>query len=238
MPGNLISSLVNFLASHLIVICLLGFVLSGLRVFGVWSAEETVHSAQVRPSAPVAPVPPAAPGPKLQKTPGTKTPEALSAEGGMQSRSANTPADLPTAPKTPRLIGGSLPIYPQNRPEPVVPSQALASEGVFRPPLAAEPVTPLTRDELVQQARRAFWNGDFEGAEAIYMDVIAQQPGDADAFGELGNLYQSMGKPGQALDAFFEAGVRLKALGETEKLKIIIALLEKEGDSRWQQLSP
>ena len=94
----------------------------------------------------------------------------------------------------------------------------------------------MTRDEFVQQARRAYWNGDFEAAEAAYMEMLLVFPGDADAFGELGNLYQSMGRPAQALDAYFEAGLRLKAEGNREKLQQIIELMQKEGDGRGDQL--
>ena len=51
-----------------------------------------------------------------------------------------------------------------------------------------------------------------------------------------GNLYQSMGRPAQALDAYFEAGLRLKAEGNREKLQQIIELMQKEGDGRGDQL--
>ena len=91
---------------------------------------------------------------------------------------------------------------------------------------------------MVQQARRAFWNGDFEGAESAYMSVISAYPEDADAFGELGNLYQAMGKDEQAMDAYFEAGILLEQAGEREKLKQIIDLLVKKGDQRIHRFTP
>ncbi len=237
MPGNLISLLANFLASHLILICLFGFVLTGLRVFGVWEEERVSQIAPVMPAAPSEGTP-VAPGSKVTQKPKTFAPKERPAVEGMGTGSSNSRGELPATPRAPRLIGGSLPIYSESRAEPAAATNHLDPEGVFRPPVVSEPMIPVTRDQLLQQARRAFWNGDFEGAEAIYMTVIAQQPGDPDAFGELGNLYEAMGKADQALDAFFEAGVRLKALGETEKLKIIMGLFEKEGDPRAQQLAP
>ena len=91
---------------------------------------------------------------------------------------------------------------------------------------------------MVQQARRAFWNGDFEGAESAYMSVISAYPEDPDAFGELGNLYQAMGKDEQAMDAYFEAGVLLKQAGDREKLQQIVDLFEKQGDQRIHQFAP
>jgi Tfp pilus assembly protein PilF len=110
----------------------------------------------------------------------------------------------------------------------------------FRPRTesAVDDEPAMTRDDMVQRARRAFWNGDPEGAEAAYLDLITAYPGDADAFGELGNLYESTGRPDAARDAFFEAGLRLKANAESEKLNKIIDLLRREGDPRADQLTP
>ncbi|MCB1798247.1 MAG: hypothetical protein KDI67_05120, partial [Gammaproteobacteria bacterium] len=143
--------------------------------------------------------------------------------------------------KAPKLIGGSIPVYSDPR---FAPSAAAAgaapADDPFRPAVVEGGDPPLagqmTRDEFVQQARRAYWNGDFEAAEAAYMEMLLVFPGDADAFGELGNLYQSMGRPAQALDAYFEAGLRLKAEGNREKLQQIIELMQKEGDGRGDQL--
>ena len=87
-------------------------------------------------------------------------------------------------------------------------------------------------DELLQRARRAYWDGEFERAEAAYMDAVTQYPGEPDPFGELGNLYEAMGKPALAQDAFFEAAVRLKERGQQEKLNEVIRLLDDKGDAR------
>lgn len=107
--------------------------------------------------------------------------------------------------------------------------------GGFRPPTAGATIPETEgggRDDLLQQARRAFWNDDFGAAEAAYMNLVAAYPRDADAFGELGNLYEAMGKPSQALDAYYEAGIRLKAAGDTAKLQQVIDLFERNEDPR------
>jgi hypothetical protein len=69
------------------------------------------------------------------------------------------------------------------------------------------------------------------------MAMISAYPADADGFGELGNLYQSMGKPQRALDAYYEAAVRLKASGEQERFHELAELLADEGDPRAAQLT-
>ena len=139
------------------------------------------------------------------------------------------------------MIGGSLPIYDQSRFKPSN-SDPLPEEGngAFRPPDEGSPPGPLTvtRDDLFQDARRAFWNGDFEAAEAAYMALVSEFPADADAFGELGNLYQAMGKPKLALDAYFEAALRLQAVGELERLTEMVELLRREGDARADRFTP
>jgi len=243
MSGSLLSSLVGWVASHLVALGLLGFLFAGLQVFGVLGpsgapgteSSVAVESAGAVRDAAVMPTPALGP--------------VESARQGEPQGSVRDNATAQLAPtgetsprrKTPKLIGGSLPVYEQSRfgspvEEPAVPA---VDEG-FRP-RAEEPsaeVPPPTRDDLVQQARRAFWNGDFEAAEAAYMALVTAYPEDADGFGELGNLYQSMGRTDAALDAYFEAGLRLKAIGETEKLSKIIDLMTREGDSRIQQLAP
>lgn len=89
----------------------------------------------------------------------------------------------------------------------------------------------------MQRARRAFWDGEFEAAEAAYMDLVAVYPEDADLFGELGNLYEAMGQEALALDAYYEAGVRLKRGDFREKLDKVIEIFEKKGDDRYRDLS-
>jgi hypothetical protein len=237
MPVNYLSVLGTFLASHLVILTLLLFLAVGLRLGGVWGAGDGV-AAETPPQGPVmgegrvpsdmGEIAPSGRPPVVSAPPST--------------RAADLPPEERDRPRpSPRLIGGSLPVYG-------VPTEEGPSSGPGRPPddgfrppgfLPTEPAATVpSHDELIQQARRAFWNGDFEGAEAAYMTVLSQYPGDPDVFGELGNLYQSMGKPQQALDAYFEAAVRLKAQGDESKLNKIIVLLEEQGDPRGSSLRP
>lgn len=243
MSGSLLSSLVGWVASHLVALQLLGFLFAGLQVFGLLGppggagtlSSAAVESADVVRDAAVTPTP--ALGSVDSARQGAPQGEVR------DKTTVNSAPPEETSPrrKPPKLIGGSLPVYEQSRfGSPVEEPAAPAVDGGFRPRAEQPPadVPPPTRDDLVQQARRAFWNGDFEAAEAAYMALVSAYPEDADGFGELGNLYQSMGRTDAALDAYFEAGVRLKAIGETEKLSKIIDLMTREGDSRIQQLAP
>jgi len=90
--------------------------------------------------------------------------------------------------------------------------------------------------KLLEEARSSFWSGALERAEDLYLRYLAINPTDANSFGELGNLYQSMGRPADALDAYFEAGVRFKSQGDTERLAQILDLLSETQDPRAAQL--
>ena len=239
-PSTLVSSLIGFFASHLVVLTLVVFLGVGYRLSGGWE-----FPAGLPGTAAVSQEPPGMPEEAPVNAQWAKSDESTQ---GLPPVDASGKADVaagvsPPRPP-PRLIGGSLPIYgapaPQQAQASVPPSPPQASTD-FRPPsLMPAPVSAYepTRDDLVQQARQAFWNGDFEAAEAAYMMLLLRYPGDADAFGELGNLYQAMGKPEQALDAYYEAAVRLKAQGNLEKLRKIVTLLDDRGDSRGASLMP
>ena len=194
MPGSLVTSVLSFFASHLVVLTLLAFLVVGAKLIAPGEDNPAASTDEVTESTTPAAVPEAAGAPLQSET-----------EGGM------------AASQQPVLIGGSLPNYGTSGKTPFR-SEPLGSESIQ--------ASWSDRDVLVQEARRAFWNGDFEGAEAAYFTLISQHPDDADAFGELGNLYQSMGKPSEALDAYYAAAERLRASGMREKLSEVIDLLD------------
>jgi hypothetical protein len=203
MPGNLIPALLSLVASHLVLLTLAVFLAVGGYLAGWWS---------------LGPGAPGAPAAKQVETPVLSTaPESPAVPAGRGDRQVAA-APPRTRPAQPAMIGGTLPNY--NQPD----------GGRFRPgevPKAAwgRP----DRDALVQDARRAYWNGNFDAAERVYMDAITAYPDDPDLFGELGNLYQAMGLDDRALDAYFEAARRLQASGELEKMSQVMDLLESRG---------
>lgn len=236
MPGNFLAILTRWLASHLVILTLLGFVIAGLQVFGIvdWKIQlPRTQQAQTETHQEGAAATPPEAKPAAQADRSAPTPAAPTDAAPAQPR--------PRAAPMPKLIGGTLPVDQAMQRKAIGPLGADGGgEGAFRPPEELpdtdQAASAADRDSLFQVARRAFWNGDFEAAEIAYLDLIAAYPADADAFGELGNLYQSMGNPRQARDAFYEAGLRLKAAGDTEKLNQVIDILDKEGDSRGREL--
>lgn len=237
-----------WLATHLVVMTLLLFTIAAGLLFapdsdlaGITEQRPAAADVDVRPSPPpitaaASAVPDRGLGPA---TPDREERRDDGAEAAVEESARQAETEPPvTAAPSPRLIGGTLPVY--QLPGHSGRDLSLNREA-FRPPAAGqwtdfEAEDP--RDRLVQDARRAFWNGEFEVAEGIYMTLIGQYPGDADAFGELGNLYQAMARPGRALDAYFEAGLRLKSIGDRDKLEVVRQYLEQQADARAKRLVP
>lgn len=226
MPGSLILSLLSFVASHLVLLTLVGFVAVGGWLMGLWggppagSSRTPITAVQPRPPSDISTgIVTDSRGVGSEVPSADRAPRTIPGRGS-EPESVGRPQPGPAAGQhQPPLIGGTLPNY------------ASIGDADFRPPVAApvpEPSGPPDRDELVQAARRAFWNGDVEAAEATYMAAITRFPDDPDLFGELGNLYQSVGRKQRSLDAFYEAAVRLRARGDRDKLSEVIDLLEAQ----------
>ena len=212
MPGNPLIMLLAWLVRHLVALSLLGFAIAGLFVFGVVdmrSGDLFFSEGQPPIQADRSALP--------RKESATGTADAGRSDSVTQS-----------VPQQAKLIGGSLPVYARPRGAGEGPAEG------FRPinRTDAAPPSPLLRQDYLQQARRAFWNGEFESAEIAYMALIGEYPADADAFGELGNLYTSMGRSAEALDAYYAAGLRIKAAGDADRLQQVVDILRKENDDR------
>lgn len=107
-----------------------------------------------------------------------------------------------------------------------------AAVGPFRPPGETPPVSAeSSREAILQRAREAYWRGDTEAAERAYMDLLAASPGDADAFGELANLYHATGRREEARDALYEAALRLQLVRDG-RLRQVVEYLRQEQDPR------
>jgi len=110
----------------------------------------------------------------------------------------------------------------------------------FRDP-EREPVTAHRGGEERTQrrlaaGRNAFLREDFDSAEMHYLRYLAERPEDPQAFAELGNLYRIMGRPEDALDAYYEAAVRFWDLNEWGEVQQLGGILDRAGDSRGAQL--
>jgi tetratricopeptide (TPR) repeat protein len=67
-----------------------------------------------------------------------------------------------------------------------------------------------------QQARRAFWEGRFDESVAAYRALIAADPQNWSAHGELGNVLYRQGEWDAAIEAFHDAALLLWQAGRQE----------------------
>jgi cytochrome c-type biogenesis protein CcmH/NrfG len=81
--------------------------------------------------------------------------------------------------------------------------------------------TSSVKDQLVG-AREAFAAGDMKAAIEGYQAVIARNPGDMAARGELGNVYYAVGATNEAAQAYFETA---KLAIEQNQLEVAEALM-------------
>ena len=81
--------------------------------------------------------------------------------------------------------------------------------------------------DLLNQARRAYWNDEPDSAVSLYETLIQEFPHNPDYLGELGNVYFQQGNKALAAQAYFEAAVRLENQGERSRAERLQELLQK-----------
>ena len=83
-------------------------------------------------------------------------------------------------------------------------------------PRKAEPT------QSIGAARDLFAKGNVSEAIAAYQAVLKASPDDADAWGELGNVYYSAGRLPDASRAYFEAATRLLDKGDAARAQALL----------------
>jgi hypothetical protein len=82
----------------------------------------------------------------------------------------------------------------------VMPAPAASTQAAATPAQ-----TPAVADETLSKARQSFASGDVQGAVNGYREVLAKNPEDVNAMGELGNVLFTMGWIQQATQTYFDA---------------------------------
>ena len=94
--------------------------------------------------------------------------------------------------------------------------------------VAAEPLKP---EVLLADARKAYWDGALESAEAAYKELVKQQPDSLEYKGELANVYWKAGKSKEAAQLFAELAPQLAAKGRTAEalnMKVYVDMVDAE----------
>lgn len=100
----------------------------------------------------------------------------------------------------------------------------------FRPAeaLPVDPADPvdISEEDLLQQARKAYWNEQFDSAKLLYLEYIEKNPDNPDGFGELGNLLSTLGELDQAANMYRYAADLMLQQGDTEQAQQLHQVLD------------
>lgn len=86
------------------------------------------------------------------------------------------------------------------------------------------------------RARLAAWEGQWDDALNHYQRLIALQPGNFDAYGEMGNVYLLMGEVEQAVTAYYQAALRMSEAGYPRIAWHVQAIVARLDQDRSEQL--
>ena len=82
-----------------------------------------------------------------------------------------------------------------------------------------------TATDRLTSAREAFVKGDIDGAVASYNDVIKSNANNADARGELGNVYYLTGRLPEAAQAYYDAANLLLDRKEFDRVEPLLPVI-------------
>lgn len=85
----------------------------------------------------------------------------------------------------------------------------------------------LGRQELLTEARRAYWNGDIRQAVLAYQRLIEAFPDQPDYPGELGNIYYEQGARQLAASFYNDSARMLVERGERSRAEALARVLEE-----------
>ena len=86
-------------------------------------------------------------------------------------------------------------------------------------------------------ARKSFYQRNYELSEQSYRQVIEKTNDNADAYGELGNVYFNQGKNKQAAAAYFEAAAIFVHHGQANRAKSLMGLLRQLDNAKADELT-
>ncbi len=101
-----------------------------------------------------------------------------------------TPAATPVAKPAPQTTEATLPVIqmPTADPEEQETTPVAAPTTVATAQPAATTPAPDDTKTRLKAARQAYWNGDMDGARALYAALAKAAPNDPDVNGEFGNI--------------------------------------------------
>ena len=110
--------------------------------------------------------------------------------------------------------------------EPVSEVASVESDFAFRPKNDKPVTNDDLKSDLLQQARRAYWNDQLNKARSLYQAYIDLDPENPDGYGELGNLLGTAGELDEAAKMYGKAAELLTQQDRLEEAEQLIQVLE------------
>jgi len=148
---------------------------------------------------------------------------------------------------------------PQGMPPQGMPPQGMQQQGMQPPPMPPRrampeppprpdfPVASTSTDEtkagsesteraLWISARKEFQKGNTDLAIRNYKEVIAKSDNNYDAYGELGNVYHSMGNYKEAVQSYYQAAVIMANTGQQRRAASLLPMLSRTDPAKAEEL--
>ncbi|MDJ0832980.1 MAG: tetratricopeptide repeat protein [Gammaproteobacteria bacterium] len=141
------------------------------------------------------------------------------------------PESIPTLEQQPAAVEEPAPlIFAEPAPEPAIMPPTVSSVPTF-----AEPV--FAQNERLFQARRAYWNKNYNQAIEMYRQLIEQDPSNPDYYGELGNIYYALNDDENASTAFYQAALILLEQNQLQSAARLLSPINAMNRSLGDQLN-
>lgn len=79
--------------------------------------------------------------------------------------------------------------------------------------------------QIINNARHAFWQGQHDVAITRYEQAILHLPASVEAYGELGNVYYSMGQWDKSGENLYQAAIRLVDVGQIQRAQYLLSVI-------------
>lgn len=87
------------------------------------------------------------------------------------------------------------------------------------------PFSKNTSEEFLDKGREAFSSGDMGGAVAAYKDYLKSNTTNADAYGELGNVYYLTGHYQDAAQSYYDSAKLLIEQKQTDRVSALLPII-------------
>ncbi|MBV1863740.1 MAG: hypothetical protein KUG74_04810 [Rhodobacteraceae bacterium] len=151
-----------------------------------------------------------------------------SSESGKVDEAAIVAEIVETAPvpeKTAEITETAVTMQTETEPQQAAPAPVDQSPKQQAVPATANPNADLKSS--LDEVRKAFWGGDAQKAETLYVALAAQYEADANIQGETGNFFYSQRRYPEAAKYFHRAGLLLVNTGNKQQVMSIIIALQQ-----------